>query len=105
MSSITEDDDFPSEPTVRLAELPTVARRGPRVWPWLLTLGLYGALNFTLSFLRPALDEPAALRWLRALNEHPLRAVLAIGLLIVGWIGLRPTGDQAAQSGLDEIAD
>jgi hypothetical protein len=57
----------------------------PALGPWLLAMGIYAGLNFLTSCLRIELDEPLALRWLRALVEHPVRAVLAIAWIAIAF--------------------
>jgi len=62
----------------------------PRVRRWLplaLALLVQGALSAVVRATPPGWDEPRPLRWARALEAHPVRTVLALGLAL--W-ALRP---------------
>ena len=72
----------------RSQPLRPVAQRPPAI-PWRVFVGaitIQLAIKWALNGLPALTDEALALRWLRALVEHPYRGPLGLALL---WLGIR----------------
>jgi hypothetical protein len=55
----------------------------------IVSLASFWLVEFAVARLAPELDEPLALRWLRAFVAHPVRSPLALALLLHGLRSLR----------------
>src|SRR5262245_14076501 len=59
-------------------------------WPSIaVVLGIYWMLNWILDRIAPDPDDSLALRWSRALVDHPLRSPLALYLTLLALVGRR----------------
>jgi hypothetical protein len=79
-----------------LAEPPRTPQR-PRWTPWAVAALATAALVFVLGLHPPQPGEGPLLRWLRMLAEHPVRAALAMGLVL--WATSRPVKPSADDPG------
>lgn len=58
----------------------------PSAWVTIVVvLVCFWSLRWFLERLPAAIGEPLALRWLRALVDHPVRTPLAFAILALGW--------------------
>jgi hypothetical protein len=65
----------------------------------LLAGAVVAGIRLGLELVPPDFGEPLALRWLRSVAEHPIRATLALALLGVAFGAARPPERQAEARG------